>query len=165
MRGRRVRFRDNNTRLECTRNRETVIIEAGERNTVSPHNRGHRNSINLPRKLDLRAGLARSCGLRAENPCTRCIIPRCRATMRGIKLEIGESSYRKSANRLAAVRFLESGRGNCDSGSRGAFPFVPPTKKPLLLLCECTCVLRLCGFTCTHVRTHVRTVASCSLGR
>lgn len=28
-----------------------------------------------------------------------------RATMRGIKLEIGESSYRKSANRLAAVGF------------------------------------------------------------
>jgi len=108
---RAFRFRDNGLRLECTRNHETVIIEAGNWNGMSPHDCGQRNSIkprtSLERELDLR-DLARSI-TRGKSVRTRCIISRCRGTMRGIKLEIGESSYRKSVNRLTAVRSEKAG--------------------------------------------------------
>jgi len=83
--------------------------------------------------------------------------------MRGIKLEIGESSYCKSVNQLAAVRFEKA-------GAETAIPALEKLFRLFLLLrnrfcsCECTCA-RLYEFARTHACTHVRTVASCSLGR
>lgn len=62
--------------------------------------------------------------LRVENrPCVRRIISRCRATIRGIKLEIGESSYRKSADRLvAAVIYEKAGAETVIPVTSEAFP-------------------------------------------
>lgn len=58
-----------------------------------------------------------------NRPRARYIIFRCRATIRGIKLEIGESSYRKSANRsVAAVRYEKAGAETAIPATSEAFP-------------------------------------------
>lgn len=73
-------------------------------------------------------------------------------TMRGIKLEIGESRYRKSANRLAAVRPVKA-------GAEIAIPALEELFRLFLLLrnrfcsCERMCV-QFCGFARTYVRTY-----------
>lgn len=136
---------------------------------MSPHDCGQRNSIKPPskRELDLR-DLARSI-TSGKSVRTRCIISRCRATMRGIKLEIGESSYRKSVNRLAAVRSEKA-------GAETAIPALELFRLFLLLrnrFCSprmhmCTTLRTLCTHARMHAGRHVGTyahVTSCSLGR